>query len=46
MSDAVTGAEIIRRALALYELVLRKQEVGTEFMFRDAHGRETPVLFL
>lgn len=46
MSDAVSDAEIIRRALALYEMVVAKQASGAHVVIRHPRDGDTPVIFL
>lgn len=45
-TDADSLAEVIRRALAAYELVVTGREEGAELILRGACGKEETVVIL
>lgn len=43
-TDAETLTEVIRRALAVYELLVESQKQGSTIFVRDEEGKERDVL--
>jgi hypothetical protein len=45
-TDAATAAEIVRRALAFYEMAVQRQKAGDRILFRGPDGTDTAVVIL
>lgn len=45
-SGAISMAEVVRRALAVYDLVVTEQSNGSKLIIRNESGNEKEVIFL